>query len=337
MDALKKNARAFVYRAGVRIAGTVVACDASAGSDLVFLSHAAVLGARGRRALPRVGGGRRQILSTDTTLALLGPVGERLRTQALIPTYGRPFALGDIRLEIFPSGYMPGAASLLCERSGRRIVYSGPIGEGSDLRAAGALCLDARLAERGLVFPERAAAEANLRQVVRETLAGGGAPVLLVEPATLALSAGLALGSDGIPLRAHRTIMDAAATYKRANLPAPALQRFAGRLAPEEVLLWPAAAPALPHLGGSRAPSFVLVSPHADRPEAGARLAAPRGLTFPLGLDFAGLLRYVEATGASEVALVGAPDDDLAEVLRARGIDAYRLGPPRQIDLFAAA
>src|SRR5665213_3668564 len=56
MDA-PKSSRAFVYRAGVRIAGTVVACDASAGSDLVFLSHAAVLGARGRRALPRLGAG----------------------------------------------------------------------------------------------------------------------------------------------------------------------------------------------------------------------------------------------------------------------------------------
>jgi putative mRNA 3-end processing factor len=337
MDALRKPTRAFVYRAGVRIAGTVVACDASAGGDLVFLSHAAVLGARGRRALPRVGGGRRQILSTDTTLALLGPVGDRLRAQALIAAYGRPFALGDMRLELFPSGYMPGAASLLCERGGRRIVYSGPIGERAEVRAADVLCLDARLAVRGVALPERATAESNLRQLVRETLAGGGAPVLLVEPPTLALSVALALGAEGIPLRAHRAIMDAAAIYKRANLPAPALQRFAGRLAPNEVLLWPASAPALPHLGGSRAPSLVLVSPHDDGLEARARRAVPRGLAYPCGADFAGLLRYVEATGASEVALVGAPDDDLAELLRRRGADAYRLGPPSQIDLFHTA
>jgi hypothetical protein len=339
MDAPRRNARAFVYRAGVRIAGTVVACDASAGSDLAFLSHAAVLGARGRRALPRVGGGRRQILTTDTTLALLGPVGDRLRAQALVAGYGRPFALGDMRLEIFPSGYMPGAASLLCERGGRRSVYSGPIGEGADVRAADALCLDARLAARGVALPDRAAAEANLRRVVRETLASGGAPVLLIEPPMpiLALSVGLVLDSDGIPLRAHRAIMDAAAIYRRAKLPAPALQRFAGRLAADEVLLWPAGAPALPHVAGSRAPSLILVSPTADGLAARAHPTVPLGLAFPFGVDSAGLLRYVEATGASEIALVGAPDDALAEVLRARGLEAYRLGPPRQIDLFAAA
>jgi putative mRNA 3-end processing factor len=337
MDASQKNSRAFTYRAGVRIAGTVVACDASAGSDLVFLSHAAVLGARGRRALPRVGGGRRQILSTDTTLTLLGPVGDRLRAQALISAYGRPFALGDLRLEIFPSGYMPGAASLLCERGGRRIVYSGPIGESAEVRAADALCLDARLAAREVVFPARAAAEASLRQTVQTMTAAGEAPVLLIEPLTLALSAGLALGAHGIPLRAHRAIMDAAAMYKRAELPAPTLQRFAGRLAPNEVLLWPATTPGLPHIGGSRAPGFALVSPHVERPGAHPRQDVSRGVTLPLGADFAALLRYVEATGASEVALVGARGDDLVELLVGRGLDAYRLGPPSQIDLFATA
>src|SRR5579863_3347118 len=129
MATFRKNQNAFLYRAGVRLAGTVVACDAAAGGDLVFLSHAAVLGARGRRALPHVGGSRRQILATEATLALLGPFGERLRAQTLVVPFGRPFVLGDLRLEIFPSGFMPGAASLLCERDGRRLVYAGPVGE----------------------------------------------------------------------------------------------------------------------------------------------------------------------------------------------------------------
>jgi putative mRNA 3-end processing factor len=337
MDAPKKKPRAFVYRAGVRIAGTVVACDASAGSDLVFLSHAAVLGAHGRRALPRLGGGRRQILSTDTTLSLLGPVGDRLRAQALIAAYGRPFALGEMRLELFASGYLPGAASLLCERGGRRMVYSGPIGEAAEVRAADALCLDARFAAPGGEFPTRRVAEDNLRQTVAQLRAAGEAPVLLVEPAWLALSLAELLGADGVALSAHRTIMEAAVSYRSANLPAPTLQRFAGRLAPNGVLLWPASAPAPPHLAGSRAVGRVLVSPQAEWPGARAQVDAPRAVTFPVGADLPRLLDYVAATGASEVALLGAPGEELAELLRGRGLDVYRLGPPSQIDLFAAA
>jgi putative mRNA 3-end processing factor len=344
MVSSQKGQNAFLYRAGVRLAGTVVACDAAAGGDLVFLSHAAVLGARGRRALPHVGGSRRQILATEATLALLGPFGERLRTQTLVVPFGRPFALGDLRLEIFPSGFMPGAASLLCERGGRRIVYAGPIGPlgqgdgGAELRAADALCLDARFAAREIAFPERAAAEASLCQVACDR-STGGAPLFLIEPPALAPVIARVLGAAGVPLRAHRTILDGVAAFRQVDPRSsyPPVQRFAGRLAENEALLWPADARAPSQGGQVRVRPSVLVSPRAASAAAGVRWPGARRLTFPWGADFAQLARYVEATGASEVALVGAPDDELAELLRGRGLCAYRIGPPRQIDLFRAA
>ena len=65
-------------------------------------------------------------------------------------------------------------------------------------------------------------------------------------------------------------------------------------------------------------------------------VAASARVLFPTAADFSGLVRYIEASGATEVALVNAPSDELADVLRARGVDAYTLGPPRQIELFAA-
>ncbi|HXT95015.1 MAG TPA: hypothetical protein VN853_01875 [Polyangia bacterium] len=338
MPTSQNSARAFVYRAGVRIAGTVVACDAAAGGDLVFLSHAAVFGAHGRRALPRVGGGRRQILTTEATLALLGPVGERLRARALLAPFGRPFVLGDLRLEIFPSGYQPGAASLLCERAGKRSVYAGPLGPAAEVRAADALCLDARYAERDVAFPERVVAEENLRRIAADA-STGGAPLLYVEPLALAPLVARALAGAGLPLRAHRRILDALAAYRRVEpaAPVPAVQRFAGRLAEREVLLWPADARA-PAPGQTRGRRRVFVSPRAASATVRARpdgLGKMEALVFPFGADAAALVRYAEAAGAAEVALASAPDEHLAELLRGRGIDVYRIGSPRQIDLFA--
>ena len=339
----QKNQNAFLYRAGVRLAGTVLACDAAAGGDLVFLSHAAVLGARGRRALPHVGGSRRQILATEATLALLGPFGERLRAQTLVVPFGRPFALGDLRLEIFPSGFMPGAASLLCERDGRRVVYAGPVGQvdpdgRAELRAADAVCIDARFAAREIVFPERAAAEEALRAIACDRSASG-APLFLIEPPALAPVIARILGAADVPLRAHRTILDAVAAFRLVDPGSsyPQVQRFAGRLAENEALLWPADARPPSQGGQVQARPSVLVSPRAGSATARARWGGGHRLTFPFGGDFAQLARYVEATGASEVALVGAPDDELAELLRGRGLSAYRVGPPRQIDLFQAA
>src|SRR5207248_3501227 len=222
----KTSARAFVHRGGgVRIAGTVIGCDAAIRAELVFLSHAPAFGVHARRALPQIGGVRRQLLATEVTLALLGPAGDRLKGQALPAGYGRPFTLGDLRLEMFPSGFMPGAASLLCERAGRRIVYAGAIGAAAaDVRAADALCIDATFAGHAgaAPFPPRAQALADVGRAVRAVLAGGGSPVVLVDPVAIAVDVAAALAADRIGLHAHRAIVQAAAAYRHAGLPAPA-------------------------------------------------------------------------------------------------------------------
>jgi hypothetical protein len=342
MDGRKTGTRAFVHRGGgVQIAGSVIACDASVGTDLVFLSHAPALGVNARRALPRLGGGRRQVLTTDLTLALLGPAGDRLKAHALPAAYGRPFGLGDLRLEMFPSGFMPGAASLLCEQGGRRIVYAGPIAAASsDVRAADALCIDATFGSEALAFPSRAQALADVGGAVRRVLGEGRTPVVLVDPVAIAVDVGAALAADRIGLFAHRSIVQAAAAFRQAGLSAPALQRFAGKVGQGEALLWPASARVPPRRTGTRRLGLILVSAEAGRVTPGAPGAGDPDcvrVTFPTAADFAGLVRYVEATGATEVALVNAPGDDLARALGTRGIDVYTLGPPRQIDLFAWA
>ncbi len=320
------TAPAFVYRAGVRMSDTVVTCDGWASTDLLFLSHAPVLSPHGRRGLPSVGRGRRRLLATDATLTLLGPVGERLRPHALIASLGRPFALGDLRLELLSSSHLPGAASLLAEKGGRRLLYAGPLGDGADLRAAHAVCVDARWTAAGLTLPARADAEAAVLAAGRER-AGGDAPVLLIDPPALAPEIAQALAGAGVPVRAHRKILEAFGVYRRAlglTRPAGAVQRFSGRLAGGECLLWPAGAPL---------PAQAVRPPRAVVP-VGPRAGQAGGVAFPFGADAARSIGYVAATGASEVALVAAPDDHLLELLRARGLAAYRLGPARQMPLF---
>jgi hypothetical protein len=328
---------AFVYRAGIRMAGTVVTCDGSAASDLLFLSHAPVLSAHRRGGLPRLGSGRRrQLLSTDATLTLLGPVGARLRPHALIAAPGRPFALGDLRLELFSSDHLPGAASLLCEQAGRRLVYAGPTGDGADLRTADAVCVDARWAAADLELPDGAAARVALVDACRQT-EGGAAPVLLVDPPGLAPVVAQALAEAGLPTRTHRKILEAFGVYRQAlgvARPTAVVQRFSGRLSPPEVLLWPAGAPVPAQALKSGPRLTLLVGPHATRESARRRTGAAGGVAFPFGADARRLMQYVAATGASQVALVGAPDDHLAGLLTARGVAVYRLGPPRQMPLF---
>ena len=335
----KAPPRAFVYRSGTRISGTVVACDAQGGGDLIFLSNAS--GLVGEAA--RVRAARAQVLTTPETLALLGPAGQRLRARALTIGYGRPFGLGSLRVELLPTGVLPGAAALFCEAGDRRVLYAGCARLGSpvygaspgEVRAADALCLDASYGHPRFRFVSRAEAEEGARAFVRAMRAAGRPAVVLCAPLGPAQELAAALAADDWQLRAHRSIVDGAAAYRRAGVPVPAVARFAGRLGADEVLLWPAAERDAGSLRRLSDAGLVWVSGSAADPQLVAALRVDAAIPYAPAPDFEGLLSYVAATGAREVAVKNGFAEDLAAALRASGRDAYVIGPPRQIDLFA--
>src|SRR5262245_44831781 len=102
------------WREGVHIVGTPLWCDARHTREACFVSSARVPGARRHR----------QVLATDVTLRLLPEAHERAKHSTLAVPLGRPFTLGTLRLELFRSGFMPGAASLMIESKGVRVIYA---------------------------------------------------------------------------------------------------------------------------------------------------------------------------------------------------------------------
>jgi hypothetical protein len=332
------STRSFCYRAGVRIPGTEITCDgAGLASDLIFLSHADALPARAHAALR----GRRQLVTTLATLRLLGPAGTRLRARSLPAVFGQPFDLGAHRLEVVPSGHLPGSAALLCKSGTRRVLYLGafcpePLFAGVEpacLRRADALCVDASLAAPDLHLPPRQQSLAELRSFTAACLDERGALVLLASPFGALPAVVLTLARDGIAMRAERSMADVLGRMRPLLPGLPVISRFAGKARDGEVLLWPRQARnagALARLGdlpvalvaGSTAPSCRI---------AGVGLA--RGFALSNLPSFAEIVAAVLATGAREIALTGGAAEPAAAMLRARGLDAYALGPPHQMSL----
>lgn len=335
--------RTFLFRAGTRIAGTVIACDAIGGGDLLFVSSVRAGDRQSRRRAPGRAG-RAQILTTLETLALLGPDGDRLRARSLVVGYGRPFVLGGLRLELLASGHLPGAAALLCESSNRRILYAGAARLGTPawgavpgaVRAADALCIDATFGHPRFAFIAREEAARAACRFARAAREAGCAPVLLAAAFGPAQDVAPALAAEGWKLRGHRSMVAAAAAYRRAGVEGPAIARFSGSLHRDEVLLWPAADRGAGRLGGLGPARVAWVSGWAADAGAVARLGVDEAIPYSSHTDFAGLLAYVTATGAREVAAIHGHADDFAAALREREIDSYPLGPPRQISLFGA-
>jgi hypothetical protein len=342
MKGRRRGERAFSLARGVRMFGTNIACDALGGGETIgFLSHAQALGAV-VHPTPAVRAGRHELLATDATLALLGPAGARLRRHALPAPFGRPFALGDSRVELFPSGHLPGSASLQVEVEGRRLVYAGSVrmeapafgATPAELRAADALCLDGTFGDPRFQLPPPAEALERLLAFVKETLAMGRSPVLLAPAFGTAMDAAATLAGAGFALRGHRTVVATAAAFRAAGTSPPAIARFEGRLPPGEVLLWPPEAHGAPLLGKLARPRTAYVSGFSLDPEALAAVRAEVAIPLSNQSGYPQLLGYVEASGAREVAVFRGHAEELAARLRERGLDAYALGPPRQMDLF---
>src|SRR5947209_6811821 len=95
----------FVWSDGVRVRGLSIWCDARKAHGLVFLSHAHVPIAPSLRA-------RARLIATERTLALYRAVSTP-PGEVLVTPFARPFSLGRARLELLPSGHLPGGAQLL--------------------------------------------------------------------------------------------------------------------------------------------------------------------------------------------------------------------------------
>jgi len=338
----QRTRRVFSYREGVRIPGTDITCDARGfPSDLVFLSHAGALAPAGPGSLAGGRAGRRQIVTTETTLRLLDEAGASLRARALPAAFAQPFNLGPRRLEVVPSGLLPGAAALLCETDTQRAFYLGafcpePLLEGMEptlFRNAGAVCMSATAAHPGWVFPARRQALERVRTFVEQGLRDG-VRVVLFGYAFEALPAVLAdLARAGVVVRAHERIAAVCRRLRGVCESLPPVARFAGKLDPSEVLLWPPEArksAGLVALGEFRG---ALVAAAAADPVALAAFGIEHGIALSNLPTFPELLAAIEATGAREVALVRGPAEAVATALRERGVDAYPLGPPRQMTL----
>lgn len=336
-------ARAFAHRGGVRIAGTHITCDAAGSAeDLVFLSHAQAVGAPEPRRAPLRRAGRQELLATEQTLMLLGAAGETLRKHALPAPFGRPFVLGDLRVQLVASGHLPGAASLVCEVEGRSLLYAGTVLRGGPafgaapcvVRPAEAVCLDATFGDPRFVFPPREEALAAVRRFVHDAFAAGRTPVLLAPPYGAAMDAAELLAGEGIGLRGHRSMVAASAAFRAAGVKAPVIERFARKVGAREVLLWPPEGREAKLLGVLSSPAFAFVSGFSMEPATRDLMRADAVIPLSNQSGYPDLLAYIEETGAREVAVIRGFCESFAERLRARGLEAYPLGPPRQMELF---
>jgi Cft2 family RNA processing exonuclease len=325
------------WRDGIHLSHTPIWCDALRARDICFLSNAHAL-ARSRHG---------QLIATAATLELYG---ESATGAHLAVPYGRPFTLGTVRLELIRSGHGLGGASLLAEVAGYRVLYSnsislrgGGLGGQAEVRACDALVVGAHYGDARFRFP---AVEEVLAQVLawtRETMARGGAAVLLMSSPSKALDVLMRLadafavaapGVMGPSFFAHRAFCDAAQAVRASHPNLPRLRRATGRALAGRILFWPMGKrenlpePLPEH---SR---VALLSGAALDPDVVAAVNPDVAYPWSDRADYQELVQYIDACAAERVFLTHRFADPLAAALERPGRAFQALGPPRQIELF---
>lgn len=322
------------WRDGVHIGGTQIWCDALRAREICFVSRADEM------ASTRHG----QLVATGETLALLDS-GQRTRrpeTELAVP-YGRPFTLGTRRIELLRAGHSIGAASMLVDLGGVRVLYAGAVnrrggglGGIADLRPCDVVVLSTGRAAPGVRFASAEEMAARTVEHTRAITARGGVAVLLVSSAGRAMD--LAAHLDGVALAAHRSIHLAAQRLRRSGTLLPAMRRVAaGELASAagRALLWPVSA--REHLVDADLPAssaVALVSGAAADPRQVALARADHGIPWSGSADRADVAAYIADSGAREAYLTGRFAEDLALELDSAARPVRPIGPPVQMSLF---
>lgn len=316
---------------GLKLRGAPLWLDARRPVPLSFVSSALTL----RRH-------QRVLLSAATAEMMKERLGS---SEALASPMGRPFSLGDIGLELVPSGHVVGGAELLLRWKGATILYVGgfrpgppAVAEGHERRAADVVVLDCPYDAPPFALPPRKKVAAELVAWVREVLGESRLPLLLASPLGTAQELCRLLTDEGLPVRAHRSVAAWNRRVRRAGRdpgPAHELRRAVG---PGEAAVVAAL--------GSDGPTLERLAPRARRALVSARALVPTEVeaaaaeaAFPLSShgDGRALRALVRDAGARHVYLGPRHTGPFEASLRRMGLSVTRFAAARplaQLDLF---
>ncbi|MEZ4363784.1 MAG: hypothetical protein R3B48_26635 [Kofleriaceae bacterium] len=309
------------WRDGVQLVGTPVWCDARRRRDVCFAS-----------AHGRVGkAGHGQLIATPQTLAL---VGAQDAGHLGVPVRRR-FSLGQLQLELLPSGHGLGAAALRAELGGRVALYAGAVNpvsvglaEPGEVRPADVVIVAAPYRGAAGDFPPAAPVVAQLLEWVQASRAGN--VLVLVNTELKALDVAAVLAGGGVEVCAPQGLRNLARRAKTVAAAVPdlrAIPRDRPAVVVATVEQRARLAPELARLGLVTG----WVSGEAADPAAVAAARVERGFAWSSCANRGQLLSWIEATSAREIYLTGRGGPELAAHLGPR---ASALGPPTQMRLF---
>jgi Cft2 family RNA processing exonuclease len=314
--------------AGIHLAGIDLWLDPQERCHHAWLSHAHSDHARGLHCT---------VFATPDTLKLYRlrwPEDESV-PQTLHPLeYGHSIEWNGARLTAFPASHILGAAQLLVEYNGERVVYTGDIklrepicGTTTEIVPCDRLIVESTFGLPIYHFLSREEAARRIVAFARECLDEKISPVFIGYPLGRGQEIVHVLCQAGIPTAVHGSIARLMPAYEQAGYAFPGWTPYAARDREAKALV------VVPNFrawieASGRNYRLAYVSGWASLDNARNRAGAEELIPYSDHADFGELLGIVEGSGAREVDVVHGYTESFAHILARRGVEARApLGP----------
>jgi DNA ligase 1 len=285
-------------------------------------------------------GRHEKTVATPTTLRLMqARMGEWTGEKIPLP-FGETRDFGKFRLRLLPAGHVLGSAQGFVEMDHGSLLYTGDFklrqGASAETTAhcqADTLVMETTYGLPRYVFPPFEEVMAQILKFCIESLEENSVPVLLGYSLGKAQEILACLRGAGLQVMLHGTISKLVPIYRDEGIAFPDFAEWNPVEAANHVVICP------PTTAGSRAMAAVkkrrvaAITGWAMNPGAIHRLRCDAA--FPLS-DHAGyddLLRHVENVNPRRVLTLHGFASEFAADLRARGLEAWALTGPNQLDL----
>lgn len=295
--------------------------DPREACEAAWISHAHSDHARGLHG---------RVFGTGSTLRLYRmrwPEEEGVAQELCAVEYGESVDFNGARLTAFAAGHILGAAQLLVDYGGERLVYTGDVKLKSPFCAAPAevapcdrLIVESTFGLPIYHFLTVEVARERMVSMARECLEEKVMPVFLGYPLGRGQEIAHVLCSAGIPTAVHGAIARYIPEYEAAGYTFPGWMPYEGRSGPCALVIVPGLRKYLEAAG--KRMRIAYVSGWAALDNARARAGAEELIPYSDHADFEELLALVDGCGARKVDVVHGYTGPFARLLGARGIEA---------------
>jgi len=313
---------------GIRISGSQLHLDARKKAPLSFVSHAHSDHVRRHH----------QIIATPETISLVRLRNSKINAISL--PYHQRHKIGDVIIELIPSGHILGAAQIVVETNQARLIYTGDFKPGKsettellEVRTADILIMECTFGAPEFIFPGRWKIIERLVKFIDRCFKSGLVPVVMGYATGKAQEALKILGDLDYQVSIHPTVAPIVKVYEQHGVAFKNYQVYNGEDLRNRVLLIP------PHLARGRVVNNIwqtrklILTGWAMTPGAKYRYRADEALPLSDHADFEQLLDYVRRVQPRKVFITHGIES-FRHHLRKAGFRAEWLEASPQMALF---